>query len=85
MDGESSNTFRDQKGRFLAGNSGNGGRKRGSRSKLGEEFISALYSDFEEHGEEVIAKVRQRSPETYLEGCGWYSACEAGIDLNCNA
>jgi hypothetical protein len=38
---ESSMTARDEKGRFLTGNNG-GGRPKGSRSKLGEEFIQAL-------------------------------------------
>jgi hypothetical protein len=54
-------------GRFLAGNSGNGGRKRGSRNKLASEFIDALCSDFEQHGAGVIAKVRAEKPDVYLK------------------
>jgi len=36
-------------GRFLTGNSG-GGRPKGSRNKLGEQFLEALVQDFTEHG-----------------------------------
>jgi hypothetical protein len=67
---DSSNTFRDQKGRFLAGNSGNGGRKRGSRNKLGEAFIEALANDFEDHGIEAIELVRRRDTTAYLKLIG---------------
>ena len=34
---------RDEKGRFLAGNSGNGGRRPGSRNKLAQDFIDTAY------------------------------------------
>ena len=36
----------DEKGRFLKGTIGGPGRPKGSRNKLGEEFIQALYADF---------------------------------------
>jgi hypothetical protein len=53
---------------FKPGQSGNpAGRPKGSRHKLGEEFIQALYADFQEHGPSVIAKVRERKPEVYLK------------------
>jgi len=48
----------DEKGRFIAGNSGNGGRKPGSRAKLGEAFVADLCADWEKHGIETIARVR---------------------------
>jgi hypothetical protein len=57
---------RDDKGRFLTGNSG-GGRPRGARSKLSEGFLDALQADFEQHGVEVIAKVRHQDPTAYLK------------------
>src|SRR5262245_44112108 len=41
---------RDATGRFLAGNGGNGGRRRGSRNVLGQELIDALQADFRENG-----------------------------------
>lgn len=54
---------RDDKGRFL---SGNPGRPRGARHKLGEAFIQALHDDFHAHGVEAIQRVREKKPEAYL-------------------
>jgi hypothetical protein len=54
-------------GRFLAGNSGNGGRKKGSRSKLGEVFLADLYADWENNGKAAIEKVRTDKPDVYLK------------------
>jgi hypothetical protein len=56
-----------QTGRFLAGNGGNGGRKPGSRNKLGEEFIQQFAADVAEHGKSVIERVRVEKPEVYLK------------------
>lgn len=58
---------RDEKGRFLAGNSGNGGRRKGARSRLGEQFIQALADDFEENGVGTIRQVRMRDPVAYIK------------------
>jgi hypothetical protein len=58
---------RDQRGRFLAGNGGNGGRKPGSRNKLGEEFLAKFAADVQEHGASVIERVRNERPEVYLK------------------
>jgi hypothetical protein len=57
----------DAKGRFVAGNSGNGGRKPGSRAKLGEAFVADLCADWEKHGIETIARVREQRPHEYLK------------------
>lgn len=46
---------------------GNPGRVRGSRNKLGEDFIHALAADFEANGTEVIEKVRAEDPTQYLK------------------
>ena len=46
---------------------GQGGRRRGSRNKLGEDFLHALAEDFERHGTEVIERVRIEKPEAYLK------------------
>jgi hypothetical protein len=43
-----------------------GGRTRGARSKLSELAVEMLRADFELHGREVIARVRERKPEVYL-------------------
>lgn len=43
------------------------GRPKGSRNKLGEEFLSKMLADFEEHGSDVIVKVRTEEPAQYLK------------------
>jgi hypothetical protein len=55
-----------QSGRFKTGNIG-GGRKPGSRNKLGEEFIAQFAADVAEHGKSVIERVRVEKPEVYLK------------------
>jgi hypothetical protein len=57
----------EQTGRFLAGNSGNGGRKRGSRSKLSQAFLDVLNADFDAHGADVVVKVRTEQPAVYFK------------------
>ena len=57
---------RNARGRFITGNSGGPGRPRGSRNRLGEDFLSDRYADWSEHGAAVIAAVRERSPAAYL-------------------
>lgn len=53
---------------FEPGKSGNpAGRPKGSRSKLGEDFIAALAEDFELHGLKVVQTVRAEKPEQYLK------------------
>ncbi len=53
-------------GRFLTGNSG-GGRPKGSRNKLGEQFLEALAQDFAEHGHEAIVACRAEKPNEYVK------------------
>jgi hypothetical protein len=58
---------KDEKtGRFVTGNIG-GGRPKGARNKLGEEFIQALYDSFMEHGTETLEKVRTDDPTQYVK------------------
>jgi hypothetical protein len=52
---------------FRAGVSGNpAGRPRGARHKLGMAFLEALEADFNEHGAEAIAAVREKRPDKYM-------------------
>ena len=46
---------------------GNPGRPKGSRNKLGEEFIAALYDDFETNGVAAIEIARRTDPVQYLK------------------
>jgi hypothetical protein len=57
---------RDGHGRFQTGNIGGPGRPKGSRNKLGEDFVAAIYQDWTEHGAAVLAQVRETSPTAYL-------------------
>lgn len=69
QDGESA----PDKTAFLApawkpGQSGNpAGRPKGSRNKLGEDFVKALQEDFSKHGVQAIAEVREDRPHEYLK------------------
>jgi hypothetical protein len=67
MDGEAPEGKDPKTGRFLPGNSGFGGRPKGARNKLGEEFIQALYESFQERGAETIEKVRSEDPTQYVK------------------
>ena len=61
-------TFQDPtNGRFLPGNSGNGGRQKGSRNKLGEAMLADLYHDWMEHGMQAVIEVRETRPSDYLK------------------
>jgi hypothetical protein len=44
-----------------------GGRPKGARNKLGEDFIHALHDDFALHGAGVIAEVRADKPSDYMK------------------
>jgi hypothetical protein len=58
---------RDAKtGRFLAGNSGNGGRKPGQRNKLGEAFIADLRDVWEEMGVDALKRCAQEEPSQFI-------------------
>lgn len=57
---------RDTKGRFISGNNG-GGRKKGSRNRLSDTFITAIESDFAEHGPEALTKLREVDPAAYIK------------------
>jgi Family of unknown function (DUF5681) len=49
------------------GQSGNlAGRPKGSKNKLSEDFIGALYVDFQDHGAAAIAACRAEKPDVYV-------------------
>ena len=46
---------------------GNPGRPKGSRNRMGEDFIQALQASFHEHGPATIETVRTERPHEYLK------------------
>lgn len=58
--------LRNEKGQFQKGTIGIGGRKLGSRHKLGEAFTEALCADFQQHGVAAIERVRNEEPASYV-------------------
>ena len=53
---------------FAPGNNANpAGRPKGSRNKLGEDFIAALHDDFQEHGVQAIREMRADKPAEYVK------------------
>lgn len=82
MGGESENTEiigRDDAGRFAPGNPG---KPKGARTKLGEQFLSALQEDFEAHGVEAIQTVRTERPQDYIKVIA--SLMPKDLNLNVN-
>lgn len=56
---------KDEKGRFVTGNSG-GGRPKGSRNKLGEAFIQDMYEAWLDNGPTVIKNAMEQSPGPFI-------------------
>ena len=58
---------RNAKGQLVPGHPGGPGRPKGSRHKLGEDFLAALLDDFQENGVAAIAAAREQNPSAYLK------------------
>jgi hypothetical protein len=71
----------DDKGRFVSGNIG-GGRPKGSRNKLGEQFIQDLQADWEKHGVETLVKVREEKPDQYLKVVASILPKDLNVNIN---
>jgi hypothetical protein len=54
-------------GRFLPGNSGNGGRPKGSRNKLGEQFVSDLHEEWQRSGPAALKRVAEHDPVAFVK------------------
>jgi len=68
-------------GRFVSGNIG-GGRPKGARAKLGEDFIQALHDDFTANGISAITEVRETKPDAYIKVIA--SLLPKDVNLNVN-
>ena len=68
---------------FKPGQSGNiNGRPKGSRNKLSEAFLAALYKDFKAHGAGVIEQVREKQPDKWLSTVASLVPKEFQLSLN---
>jgi hypothetical protein len=75
---------RDAKsGRFLTGNNG-GGRKVGSRNRLGEQFVADLHESWLANGKSVIAKVIETDPAQYLRTIARILPQELSAEIDVN-
>jgi hypothetical protein len=53
-------------GRFLTGNIG-GGRPKGARSKLSEQFLTDVLGEWETHGAVAISDMREKNPGDFVK------------------
>lgn len=54
-------------GKFVVGNGGNSGRRKGARNRLHGDFIAALQEHFAEIGKAAIDIVFKENPKDYLK------------------
>jgi hypothetical protein len=74
---------RDAKnGRFIAGNSGNGGRPRGARSKLTTGFLEDLHSCWERNGADVLERVARDDPAALLRTVAQLMPSDLNVNLS---
>ncbi len=68
-------------GRFITGNNG-GGRPKGSRNRLSEDFLRALHEDFQENGAVAIRRVRVERPQDYIKVIAGLLPKEMDLNIN---
>ena len=74
--------MRDERGRYLPGESGNpNGRPKGSKHELGESFLSDLAAHWREHGQEAIERTCETKPEVYVRLVAGLIPKEVGIEV----
>lgn len=61
---------------------GEGGRKPGSRNKLGEAFLEDMLEDWEANGKAAIAAVRAEKPDAYLKVVASILPKDLNVNIN---
>lgn len=59
--------LRDARGGFLSGTKPGPGRPKGSRAKLGEDFLGDLHKEWREHGAAAITAMREEKPGDFVK------------------
>jgi hypothetical protein len=67
-------------GRFLPGNRYGPGK--GPRDRLSRGFVEDLLADWEAHGRETIARVREEKPERYLQIVAMFVPREVKVEVS---
>jgi hypothetical protein len=67
MSDESASDRDERTGRFLPGNTGaGGGRRRGSRNRLAEQFVTDFLAAWEAHGADALMRVAAEDPASFV-------------------
>jgi hypothetical protein len=74
---------RNQRGQFLTGHKqASPGRPKGSRNKLGEQFISDLASSWEKHGAQALERCALEEPAQFVRVVASLLPREATLDID---
>jgi hypothetical protein len=73
---------RNEKGQFVLGTIGIGGRKVGARAKLGEDFIRDMQTAWEAGGIDVITRVMADRPQDFLKVVASLLPRDVNLNLN---
>jgi hypothetical protein len=77
------NNGRDARsGRFLAGNSGNGGRPKGARSALSETFLKDLAETWQTHGKTALEQCAITEPSMFCRIVSTLLPKQAEVDFD---
>lgn len=73
---------RNDKGQFILGHTGQGGRPVGARNKLAEAFLGDVLNEWETHGATAISDMREKNPGDFCKMVA--SLCPKEMTLNLN-
>src|SRR5436305_14405084 len=77
---------RDAKsGQFLKGHTGQGGRPKGSRNKLGEQFLRDLADVWEESGTDALCRCAQEDPTGFCKIIASLLPRDVNLNVDINA